>query len=112
MKRGEKNEAVGANKDAKEEQTQRGLGSWDPHLSGKVLGLGLGLGGGPRAALSQQLVDVRGEESRVGVPVHQRVDLELSVLKHLRRRVLHLLVDYLSYPGIQTDLWGQTPQTP
>lgn len=38
-------------------------------------GLGLGLGGGTRAAVNQRLVDVGGEESWVGVPVHQRVDL-------------------------------------
>lgn len=38
-------------------------------------GGGLGLGGGARAAVNQRLVDVGGEESRVGVPVHQRVDL-------------------------------------
>lgn len=42
---------------------------------GVGLGLGLGLGGGTRAAVNQRLVDVGGEESWVGVPVHQRVDL-------------------------------------
>lgn len=36
---------------------------------------GLGLGGGTRAAVNERLVDVGGEESWVGVPVHQRVDL-------------------------------------
>lgn len=38
-------------------------------------GVGLGLGGGPRAAVNERPVDVGGEESWVGVPVHQCVDL-------------------------------------
>lgn len=38
-------------------------------------GAGLGFGGGARAAVNERLVDVGGEESWVGVPVHQRVDL-------------------------------------
>lgn len=40
--------------------------------------------------------------------MHQRVDLELRVFERLRRGLLHLLVDHLSNPGIQTDLWGDT----
>lgn len=38
-------------------------------------GVGLGFRGGTRAAVKERLVDAGGEESWVGVPVHQRVDL-------------------------------------
>lgn len=58
--------------------------------------------------MNERLVDAGGEESWVGVPVHQRVDLQLGVFKRVRRRFLHLPVDHLSYPGIQTHLfWRQ-----
>lgn len=56
--------------------------------------------------MNERLVDVGGEESWVGVPVHQCVDLELGVFERVRRRVLHLPVDHLSDPGIQTHLRG------
>lgn len=49
-------------------------------------------------------VDGGGQEARVGVSVHQRVDLQLSVLEGQRCWVLHLPVDHFSHPGIQTDL--------
>lgn len=39
--------------------------------------------------------------------MHQRVDLQLRIFKGVRRWILHLLVDYLSNPGIQTDLQGK-----
>lgn len=65
----------------------------------------LGLGGGARAALNERPVDAGGEESWVGVPVHQSVDLELGVFKHVRRRVLPLPVDHLSNPGVQAHLF-------
>lgn len=69
---------------------------------------GLGLGGGARAGVRERLVDAGGEESRVGVPVHQRVDLELGVLEGVRRGLLHPPVDHLSDPGVQTHLRGKT----
>lgn len=69
-------------------------------------GVALGFGGGTRAALNKRLVDVGREESGVGVPVHQCVDLQLGVFERVRCRVLHLLVDHLSNPGIQTHLEG------
>lgn len=56
--------------------------------------------------MNERLVDVGGEESWVGVPVHQCVDLQLGVFKRVRRRVLHLPVDHLSNSGIQTHLGG------
>lgn len=56
--------------------------------------------------MNQRLVDVGGEESWVGVPVHQCVDLELGVFERVRRRILHLPVDHLSNPGVQTHLRG------
>lgn len=40
--------------------------------------------------------------------MHQRVDLQLRIFKGVRRWILHLLVDHLSNPGIQTDLRGKT----
>lgn len=54
--------------------------------------------------MEQGPVDGGGQEARVGVSVHQRVDLQLGVLEGQRRRVLHLPVDHLSHPGIQTHL--------
>lgn len=68
-------------------------------------GGGLGLRGGAGPALSQVLVDIGGEEPWVGVPVHQRVDLQLGVFERVRRGVLHLPVYHLPNPGIQTDLF-------
>lgn len=57
--------------------------------------------------MDEGLVDVGGQESWVGVPVHQCVDLQLGIFKCVRRRILHLLVDHLSHPGIQTHLFGR-----
>lgn len=67
-------------------------------------GVALGFGGGTRAASNKRLVDVGREESGVRVPVHQCVDLQLGVFEGVRGGVLHLLVDHLSNPGIQTHL--------
>lgn len=54
------------------------------------------------------LIDVGREEPWVGVPVHQCVDLQLGIIKCERRWVLHLPVDHLPNPGIQTHLfWRQ-----
>lgn len=85
-------------------------GSEEEESGGGGDDVGLGFRGGARAAVNERLVDVGGEESRVGVPVHQRVDLQLGVFKRVRRRVLHLPVDHLSYPGIQTHLEGYLDQ--
>ena len=60
--------------------------------------------------MNQRPVDVGGEESRIGVPVHQRVDLQLGVFKRVRRRVLHLPVDHFSNPGVQAHLEENTVQ--
>lgn len=38
--------------------------------------------------------------------MHQRVDLQLGVFKRVRRRFLHLPVDHLTDPGVQTHLQG------
>lgn len=70
--------------------------------------LGVGIGGRTGAAMNQRLVDVGGKESWVGVPVHQHVDLQLGVFKGVWRRILHLPVDHLSNPSIQTHLEGKT----
>lgn len=58
----------------------------------------LGLGGGARAALDQGSVDGGVEEAGVRVSVHQRVDLQLRVLKGVGCGVGHLLVDDLPHP--------------
>lgn len=79
----------------------------DPMKEGSEEKVGLGFRGGTWATVNEWLVDVGGQESWVGVPVHQCVDLKLGIFKRVRRRVLHLSVDHLSNPGIQTYLQGK-----
>lgn len=61
--------------------------------------------------MDERPVDAGGEESWVGVSVHQRVDLQLGVLEGVRRRILHLPVDHFSNPRIQTHLEETVRQT-
>lgn len=68
-------------------------------------GVGLRLRGGARAAVDERLVNVGGEEPWVGIPVHERVDLQLGVLERVRRGLLHLPVDDLPNPSVQAHLW-------
>lgn len=42
--------------------------------------------------------------ARVRVSLHQRVDLQLSLLERVRGRLQHVAVDHLSDVRIQTDL--------
>lgn len=53
----------------------RKLSCWNDLESGGRGYAGLGLRGGTRATMEEGFVDAGGEESWVGVPVHQRVDL-------------------------------------
>lgn len=48
---------------------------WAPVKEGSEEKAGLGFGGGTWATMNEWLVDVGGQESWVGVPVHQCVDL-------------------------------------
>ena len=80
-------------------------------VGGAIKRTGSGFGGDPRGAVKERLVDGGREESWVRVPVHQRVDLQLRVLEGERRRLLHLPVNHLPDPRIQTHLGG-TPHEP
>lgn len=82
-------------------------GGWNVPVRGTPGRVELGLRGGAGPTRSQVLVDIRGEEPWVGVPVHQRVDLQLGVFKRVRRGVLHFPVYHLPNPGIQTNLEGK-----
>lgn len=52
---------------------------------------------------------VRGgaEEARIGVPVHERIDLQLRIIKRVCRWLLHLPVDPLPHSGVQAHLLGR-----
>ena len=52
----------------------------------------------------QVSVDRRVDEPRVGVSVHQGVDLELGFVEGVLRRSDHVPVDDLPDPGIQAHL--------
>lgn len=67
----------------------------------------LGLRGGAGDALEQRSVYGRVQEARVGVSVHERVDLELRVVEGVRGRLLHLAVDDLPHPRVQAHLGGR-----
>ena len=52
----------------------------------------------------QVSVDRRVDEPRVGVSVHQGVDLQLGLVEGVLRRGDHVAVDDLTNPGVQAHL--------
>ena len=61
----------------------------------------------PLILLYKSLVDGGVEESRIGIAVHQGVDLELSLVERVRRWMHHVAIDDFTGPRVQTHL--QTP---
>lgn len=50
------------------------------------------------------LVDGRVEKARVGVPVHEGVDLNLRLIERVPGGLHHVVVNRLADPRIQADL--------
>lgn len=49
-------------------------------------------------------IELAVDETRVGIPMHQRVDLQLSLVEGVRRRLHHVPVDDLANPRVQRYL--------
>ena len=47
----------------------------------------------------------RVQESRIRVALHQSVDLQLSIIERVVRRIRHVLADNFSHTTVQTDLY-------
>lgn len=64
--------------------------------------------GGAGRHVRQRLVQRRVHEARVGVAVHQRVDLQLRLVEGVRRRLHHVAVHGLAHAGVQRHLQPPT----
>lgn len=85
------------------------------HFSHPFLSRSLGVQAGALLALNELPVEGGVEEARVGVSVHEGVDLQLGLLVHVPAGLRQAVVNALSHTRVQADLQRQpvrgTPHT-